>query len=277
MTLRKTGDFYGKSESSQQAGNLILTENRYFASQSTPLHCHENPLLYFVTEGSCFDAARGIDGSPVNVGSGVLLPAGVQHSTRWAGHGHGGCLHIELKGLLWSDRLVLAGITQRSPTATSINNTQIAAIARQMRSELHHWDTLSGLSTEALAMEMLVAIARFEPGAETNPCPKWLKYVESRLREQMDVAVDLKTLADEAGVHPSHLVRAFRKTYRCTPGNYVRRLRVKTACTLLLSGSGMSLAEMAITLGFSDQSHFTRVFKREIGAAPGEYRRSLRA
>jgi AraC family transcriptional regulator len=55
----------------------------------------------------------------------------------------------------------------------------------------------------------------------------------------------------------------------------VRRLRVDWALREL-STSARSLSEIALDAGFADQSHFTRVFKRQVGVSPGAFRRSAR-
>jgi AraC family transcriptional regulator len=76
-------------------------------------------------------------------------------------------------------------------------------------------------------------------------------------------------------VHPVHLAQTFHKTYRCTVGDYVRKLRIEYACRELAT-STKPIVDIALAAGFCDQSHFTRTFKRAIGAAPFQYRESLR-
>lgn len=72
--------------------------------------------------------------------------------------------------------------------------------------------------------------------------------------------------------HPAHLARVFRKHYRCSVGQYVRRMRVDLAARQL-AGSRCSIAEIAAQLGFADQSHFSRVFVKLIGLTPARYRK----
>jgi AraC family transcriptional regulator len=77
------------------------------------------------------------------------------------------------------------------------------------------------------------------------------------------------------GVHPDHLVHAFRRQYHCTVGEYVRQLRIEFACRQITS-SDMPLAEIAVEAGFADQSHFTKTFKRLVGMTPSEFQRHSR-
>jgi AraC family transcriptional regulator len=72
------------------------------------------------------------------------------------------------------------------------------------------------------------------------------------------------------------LAQTFHKAYQCTVGEYVRKLRIDYACHELAT-STKPIVEIALAAGFCDQSHFTRTFKRSIGAAPSQYRDSLRS
>lgn len=74
-------------------------------------------------------------------------------------------------------------------------------------------------------------------------------------------------LADRLQVHRSHLIRAFKDTIGITPQTYIRQMRVAKAFDLILAG--LSLSEIAPTIGFCDQSHFTREFKKVFGVSPG--------
>ncbi len=70
-------------------------------------------------------------------------------------------------------------------------------------------------------------------------------------------------------VHPS--VRQFHKYNRCTVGELIRRRRVQYA-SHLLAHSRTPLAEIALTCGFSDQSHLSFLFKRYMGVSPSKFR-----
>jgi len=94
-------------------------------------------------------------------------------------------------------------------------------------------------------------------------------FVHDRFQE----SISLADVADFAEVHPVSLARAFRRTYHCTVGDYVRKLRIEFACQKL-AGSDAPLVEIALSAGFSEQSHFSRTFKRLIGLTPSEYRSS---
>ena len=83
--------------------------------------------------------------------------------------------------------------------------------------------------------------------------------------------VSLDALSEIAGLSKYHLLRAFTKETGITPYSYLETIRIDRAKTLLRQG--VPAAEVALCAGFSDQSHFTNVFKRFNGLTPGQYRR----
>jgi len=83
----------------------------------------------------------------------------------------------------------------------------------------------------------------------------------------------LDELARIAAISPFHLIRLFRRRYGVTPFAYQRNLRVERARAALRCGE--SLAQIAASLGFADQSHLGRAFRKVMGATPGQYRQSF--
>ncbi|WP_212625406.1 AraC family transcriptional regulator [Pseudomonas sp. PP3] len=86
--------------------------------------------------------------------------------------------------------------------------------------------------------------------------------------------VTLDQLALVAQIPAFRLLRAFRQAFGVTPHEYQLQARVRSAHTLLKIG--VSLADAAVTSGFSDQPHFTRVYKKIMGATPGQFGREER-
>ena len=92
------------------------------------------------------------------------------------------------------------------------------------------------------------------------------------VRAHFTESLTSEAVAFAAGVHPSHLMRAFHQRHGCTVGEYVRRLRIEYACHLL-TNSDIPLGQIALEVGFCDQGHFGRAFKADTGLSPGKFRR----
>ena len=83
--------------------------------------------------------------------------------------------------------------------------------------------------------------------------------------------VSVSALANDVGMHPVALARAFRREVGCSLTAFRRRARIRHAAELL-SSTRMALADVALESGFSDQSHLCRVFRSELGVTPSSFR-----
>lgn len=92
------------------------------------------------------------------------------------------------------------------------------------------------------------------------------------MRQPPDTRISLADLADASGISRFHLTRLFKKHFGLSPIAYLERTRIERTKDLILRAE-MSLAEVALTAGFADQSHFTRRFKHYVGHTPGMYAR----
>ena len=78
-----------------------------------------------------------------------------------------------------------------------------------------------------------------------------------------------------ANTSPTNFRRQFTRTFGISPGRHVTTIRLNAARRLLETTDKL-VSEIAVEAGFWDQSHLTKLFKRERGVTPGEYRRSHR-
>ena len=112
------------------------------------------------------------------------------------------------------------------------------------------------------------AKAARQPGADRRAAALARDYLQAHALEH----VTLTELAAISGTSVFHLARTFREAYGIPPHEYQNAIRVARACADLRAGT--PLAE--IDLGFADQSHFSRHFKRVWAVTPGRYAASLR-
>jgi AraC family transcriptional regulator len=117
--------------------------------------------------------------------------------------------------------------------------------------------------------------SRKDPRCPRKHTPRWLSQARELLSDRFAEQLKMSEVAKTVGIHPVHLAQTFHKTYNCTMGDYVRERRIEYACRKL-AGSDMPIVDVALTAGFCDQSHFTRIFKRRTGVAPSRYREFFR-
>jgi AraC-like DNA-binding protein len=101
--------------------------------------------------------------------------------------------------------------------------------------------------------------------------PHAIELAKHYLHDNFNEQVSLDELAAVTKLSRFHLVRAFARRTGIPPHAYQLKLRIERACVLLRAG--ITAAEAATQVGFADQSHFTRHFKRIRGITPGQYAR----
>ena len=111
--------------------------------------------------------------------------------------------------------------------------------------------------------------------ATQKKTPDWVKELKEIIQDQIDTNLSLTNISKNLDIHPSYLSREFSKHFNnLSFGEYTRRMRIEKAIELMRA-SAYSLTEIAYLAGFSDQSHFTRIFKKHTGQNPSAYRKKF--
>jgi AraC family transcriptional regulator len=204
----------------------------------------------------------------------VFHPAGETHSNRFGKTG-GLCLNLEFSSA-WEKRI--REISPVFANNTTFNDFRTVKSLTQLRRELHLMDDLAPLAIESLVLEIIVGAARGHALRCRSPKspPLWLKRAEELIRARFSYALTLDEVAREIKRHPVHMVREFRRYYGCTIGEYIRRLRLQSACERL-ARTDEPLVMVALSCGFANQAHFSTFFKRATGMSPTHYRDLLRS
>lgn len=111
----------------------------------------------------------------------------------------------------------------------------------------------------------------------SNKKPGWVSELRDIIQDSIDsdLTLSLKEVSDNLEVHPAYLSREFSKYFDGHNfGDYLRKLRIDRAIKFM-SETNYSMSEIAYLTGFSDQSHFTRIFKKHVGMIPSAYKKSL--
>lgn len=157
---------------------------------------------------------------------------------------------------------------QRDPLVT-----QIAGLLSR---EALNSDEASALLAESMAMQLAVHLIRHygerprpEVTEQTALPPRAVLLASEFIHDHYSRDISLADIAEAAHLSPFHLARQFKKSTGMTPHQYLVAVRVNSARSLLSAGAGAkSLADVAAAVGFSDQSHLTRHFKRLLGLTP---------
>jgi AraC-like DNA-binding protein len=102
-----------------------------------------------------------------------------------------------------------------------------------------------------------------------------LRRVKQHIDQHLSEAIKLNELAQIAELSACHFARAFKESVGIAPHRFMTVRRIAAACRLLAEGDD-ALIQIALEVGFCDQSHFTRCFARFVGVTPSAYRRRYR-
>lgn len=140
-----------------------------------------------------------------------------------------------------------------------------------------HDDATCEAIVSALVARALAAV-KGATSAEERPkalLPKWrLKRVVDHVDAHLDRRVTLDEMARAAGLTRMYFAAQFRRTTGVSPHGYLLRRRIERAQELM-RGSNRPLAQIALSVGFGAQPHFTTVFKRLVGQTPYRWRQGL--
>lgn len=232
--------------------------------------------------GHCAPGVRYLDGKRTveqrQAGDIAVIPAGVSHRCSWDGAAQFMVLAIEPNlfkqvGQDWVNpdqiELIPRFMTGPDPFIHSIFSTLRTEVASAgMGTQL----LVDGLKT-ALIVHLLRHYCATQPKLSSYSGglsePK-LSQVKAYINEYMDRDLTLVELGAIAQLSPYHFARLFKQSTGTTPHQYVLQCRIQRA-QHLLRHSSLSLAEIAISVGFCDQSHLTRCFKRLVGVTPTKF------
>ena len=251
-------------------GDVEMHEGSYGAGLVIPRHVHAAPVITLVLAG---DGMEEVGGRSRNVASQDLLftPAYAPHGYRFLSSGRWFNMQVTEA---WLARVADGG-PPLPESAQVVRSHTAAAWAARVRAEVRERDAVSALAIDGALMLMIADLARIRAdGARTRP--RWLRGVEDALEASVASPPSVEALAAIAGVHPTHLLRTFRRYHGATISNYVRKRRIERA-RAEVARAARPLSVIALDAGFADQSHFTRVFRQTFGETPGQYARSLRA
>jgi len=143
-------------------------------------------------------------------------------------------------------------------------------------SHLYHQKHLQNSPFENLLHEVYIKFLKTNK-TEKKKVPGWVNELKEMIQDQIDAqfTFDLKKISTDLELNPSYLSREFSKYFEdLNFGDYIRKIRIEKAINLI-QNSNYTLTEISYLTGFSDQSHFTRIFKLHTGENPSSFRKKI--
>jgi AraC family transcriptional regulator len=258
-----------------------LLEEYSVAAGELPLRRYDNILIHLQTGAAARHVWRGagkLYNTVAHTGSLHLLPPGAERSL--VQHDQTDCTVLSLKPAFISGSLEgsLPGERLELVEKLAFEDNQIQRLMNAL-----HAETKAGAPTGKLfGQSVFNALAIYLAQRYSASCPRLrsprggvprarLKRVLDYIGANLDTDLSLLVLAEIAEMNLYYFARLFKQSTRLSPHRYVLDQRIKRAKELL-HNSQMTVFEVSMRTGFTDQAHFTKVFRRLVGVTPTEYR-----
>jgi AraC-like DNA-binding protein len=226
---------------------------------ATPMHAHTSLILALIDDGTrtLHLAKRRLDLGP---GDGLVVPPDVAHA--WAAAEGGAHRVLALDAATFTFAAWQAGVIRDAGWAAAF-------------SALHAAAEMGGPDVVRLVRDFLVLTDRLAlPAIGFTLAARPIRAARRELGGRLDETLDLAELGHRVGLSPFHLHRLYRKTWGLTPAEHRLEARLRQARRLIVDGA--AIADVAAALGFADQSHFSRAFRKLMGVPPGLWARQVR-
>jgi len=256
--------FFGELQSRCSLNGITLSHRIAVGSpEEVKVHTHLEAHFLLVTSGRYVSSAKAIPNRRATL---IYNPPGTTHRDHFE-QGKGSFFTVSVS----TARLAESAEAEMLPTAMHLSDEQACGLARALLMECGRWDACSALKAESLYSELLAAVFH-RPSVANRARPSWLRSAYELIQDGYRENCGIGQIAKDVGVHPTHLARAFRAFFGCSPGDLLRARRLEKAAELLLKAN-VSLSEIALDCGFADQAQFTKAFRQIYGTTPGSYRR----
>jgi len=177
--------------------------------------------------------------------------------------------------------LASIGVTPRHPVVRG-DGHKLLGIYRRMRNTLQHAETagLADLEASGLLRLLLHGLGRANlagQAARLKPPTDIERQVEHAIRwltVQFTQQISIEGMSRSLGYHRTHLSKMFKRATGLSPMQYLLKLRMERAMTLL-EGT-LTVEQVAASVGFGDALYFSKQFRKWTGRSPSAYREMLR-
>jgi AraC-like DNA-binding protein len=241
---------------------------RFDATQASDVHDFHQVVLGL--DGAMVMAVEGV-AQQIDARCAWLIPAGARHDYAGLGENRQLVLDLPAATLAVPERLFDRARAVTVDASLTQLVQRIASLAAQggpvndLDARRFHWDAAARLGAA------LVSDAAAKTGVEATGAGLDFARIDGWLRAHLSEPLRIADLAAHCGCGMRRFHQLFIEAFGETPHRYLQRLRLDTSLTLL-ADPRLSLTDIALDIGFGDQSAYTHAFTRRFGLAPGQWR-----
>ncbi len=249
----------------QESSVATVSVSVYRPGLHVPAHSHGTSQLCVLLDGKYVTSWRG-SRHECRRGDAVFHPAGVVHEDWLFGRT---CQSLRVE---WKASDHVPWLT--SGDARKVECRPIRFMAECIAAELKGTPRPPERALKELLLELRAELGR---SIEHRPlaAPEWLRVARDIAQARSHERLQLQQLAQLTGTSRSRMSAAFRTHVGLSVGEFIQRCRVERAEELMV-GTELDLPTIALSVGFCDQSHLNRVFRKLRGISPAAWRRFAR-
>jgi AraC family transcriptional regulator len=258
--------------------------------EEAPFHATERPirhpsLIYHLSRPT--QVTRKVEGAAREstlIGPRRICLTPGEATTHWQHSGHPEILQVYLRQSIYE-----AAVTEIYGCDSSgaelvprfaILDPLLEQLAIAITTALRDGAAEDGLYIDTVAQMMAVHLARSHSSRSrpvrilpAKPLAGWkMRRVIEYIEDNLDGDLSLQAMAAEVEISPLYLARAFKSAIGQSPHQYVLARRIERAKELLRN-TELTVVDVALSSGFSSQSHLSHWFTRHVGVSPAAYRR----
>ncbi|PWJ35022.1 helix-turn-helix transcriptional regulator [Sediminitomix flava] len=256
----KENIFLGTTDKKFQVSDCAISLVNYTKPVSEDWHSHEDIHLSLILQGGNLESRKNQD---VQVSPGRIMAynQGEIHRNRFTAFPSKN-LNLEFKSDFFSkNEADFSALTLSNWENEKAYISLIKVYYELQINDIYSIDTIDSLLQSLFIKENI-----------SSNKPLWLNRLQEIIEDRWDEFIPLDELAATLNIHPVTISKYFKKFYRGTLGDYMRRIKVHRALYYLFH-TEMSITEIALRCGFSDHSHMIRIFKLYIGFNPKRIRK----
>ncbi|MBV9962138.1 MAG: helix-turn-helix transcriptional regulator [Parafilimonas sp.] len=261
--------FFGESKKQFQVNGLTIVDSIFNNYENCPWHYHQHAHFAFTTKGNLTETHKK---QKLQLQAGCLL---YNHSQEPHCNGNYSsvvsALHIDIDANWFKkydiNSLAIEGVSQ-------IQNPVIKNIFCNILKEVKLFDINSPVVIESLVMQALHEMTKSN-AQRSSAKPAWVFKLKDLLYDQYSEKFTLKQIAEQLNLHPVHLCQQFPFYFGCSLGDYIRKIKIEKSVTIIFKKNYSSLTQVAYECGFADQSHFIKIFKKNIGITPFAFQKLI--
>jgi AraC-like DNA-binding protein len=270
-------------------GSYWITVSRYysihFSSSFMPFHSHPEAEIMYAAAGQCTVFLETGESFLMNEGDYVFLDSGVSHRLFiMAGVP---CRVLNIEGCIENSTgfVTFKALTRDEKFSRFMQARQSAFFSHDkdgiVRNSLVGMHRMLDSCASAMELHLQLSLIFTEMGRQyaLNACkqrrtgiPHYIKQSVAYINENYDQEISVEDIAEATGVSKSHLHRTFLRHTNSTIWEMVNGLRLNKAL-YLLETTGLSIVDIAVSVGFSSRSYFTDLFTRTFKISPARYRK----